>query len=573
MHSENSRQYEQAVNLAEAGRYEPALQQMLGYLQTSPSDGKALNDAGTILFCMQRGAEAIAYFEKALTLCRGDELTQVYWNLCEACIQEDQPDKAAALFATMHERGILNVDILNRTAEKFLRLNNLGGAVETLLTSLDLSADQDVLRPMLEIIRSHRARITIAADQETPLVHTLRSSLEKRFPAQTLLANDFAALADRMQQSPAFIFAGAGTLLKHGLDLPKSGKIFVVLEEGDLYDPSVSQIRWSAADTVVACASADAIASFRERTRMRNVIQAQAVIEPLSASVHEKKAGKRIAAVGPWTFRHNPMFLLQCFQKLHYLDADMRLYLAGDFQDEGLERYIQTMAQTMDLDSVIFFEGPIKNWNKWLRDKHFIVSTAIDSSAMASVWAAMSGGLKPVVHHFDGSGSMLPGEYLFTLAEDFCRQIQSADYQPAVYHGLARQQFEKHGVAHKLHMMISRIERTAGSAPEAVAQTISPAAAAMPAGALNLTHTVETQPSAPSVSQIAEQALTASRSLQEMMRQSQSMRQSHEPSIQLQTRPQPPVPVQESLMVPQGGLSVESFLDAEPSAVPFARRT
>ncbi len=83
MHSETlTRQYEQALTLAEAGQYGQALEQMLGYLKASPSDGKALNDAGTILFCMQRGTEAIAYFEKALTVCRGDELTQVYWNLC-----------------------------------------------------------------------------------------------------------------------------------------------------------------------------------------------------------------------------------------------------------------------------------------------------------------------------------------------------------------------------------------------------------------------------------------------------------------------------------------------------------
>ncbi|MHC4770870.1 MAG: hypothetical protein ACYS8O_03575 [Planctomycetota bacterium] len=73
MHSDSAaQQYEQALALAEAGQHEQALEQIVNYLQVMPNDGKAFNDAGTLLFCMQRGRDAIVYFEKALQLCEGD---------------------------------------------------------------------------------------------------------------------------------------------------------------------------------------------------------------------------------------------------------------------------------------------------------------------------------------------------------------------------------------------------------------------------------------------------------------------------------------------------------------------
>ena len=60
MHSDSAaQQYEQALALAEAGQHEQALEQIVNYLQVMPNDGKAFNDAGTLLFCMQRGRDAI----------------------------------------------------------------------------------------------------------------------------------------------------------------------------------------------------------------------------------------------------------------------------------------------------------------------------------------------------------------------------------------------------------------------------------------------------------------------------------------------------------------------------------
>jgi tetratricopeptide (TPR) repeat protein len=565
-----TRQYEQALSLAEAGQYAQALDQMLGYLKASPLDGKALNDAGTLLFCMQRGGEAIVYFEKALAICSGDELTQVQWNLCEVYLQEGMPEKAAELFGPMRRQGTINADILNRAADAFLKKQDLGGAVETLLLSMTLYPDQEVLKPMLEIIRSHRQRVLLAADSSTAFVQTLKNTLEKRMPLDVVIGHP-DAMSEKVQQAGTVIFAGAGKMLGYGLSLPKSCRTIVVLGEGDLYHWSVLQAHWKAADTILASASTEAIEDFRELTGVDSVVQVRPAAEPLTDIAQEKKPGKRIAAVGPWGMRLNPMFLIQCFQKLHYLDADMRLHFAGEFEDAGLERYIRSAVEAMDLDTVVFFDGPVKNLNRWFRDKHFVASTAIDSSAMNSIWAGMACGLKPVVHRFADAESWIDKRFMFTLAEDFCRQIQTAGYEPAIYQAMAQEQFESANVIRRLNAILCRWE-----------QASKPLSEALPQGAVHqqsvhvpvFEHTSQNRfAEAGSMQQpigsAAEQAMSVTRKLKELLLEQPSNVCSETEPVQL---PAAASAHEIQFKCNQERFSVEPYLDTEPSAVPFAQR-
>ena len=57
------------------------------------------------------------------------------------------------LFDDMEQMDILNADVLNRTANVLLSDDNLSEAVKLLNWSLELSPDQEVLPPMIEVIR------------------------------------------------------------------------------------------------------------------------------------------------------------------------------------------------------------------------------------------------------------------------------------------------------------------------------------------------------------------------------------------------------------------------------------
>jgi len=143
--------------------------------------------------------------------------------------------------------------------------------------------------------------------------------------------------------------------------------------------------------------------------------------------------GKNIACVGHINTRKNPMFLLQCMQKLHYMDPGYRLYFAGDFQDAMLEQYVRDMVRALGLQDVVFFDGWQDNVASWLADKHYLVSASIGESQGLGVLEGMASGMKQVIHRFPAVEEIFPAEYVFNISEEFCRQIVEGEYEPARY--------------------------------------------------------------------------------------------------------------------------------------------
>jgi tetratricopeptide (TPR) repeat protein len=144
--------YTEALELAEDGKSQEALACIQEYLATSPHDAEALNDTGAILFSLGYTEEAVNHLAKARQLC--PNAAEILWNLAEAYLALDNPRHAIELFEEMQILGILNADLLNRTADSCLKNDLLAEAVKMLERSLELSPDQEVLRPMIDVIRS-----------------------------------------------------------------------------------------------------------------------------------------------------------------------------------------------------------------------------------------------------------------------------------------------------------------------------------------------------------------------------------------------------------------------------------
>lgn len=144
--------YEKGLHLAESGQHPEALECIQQYLSDHPEDIEVLNDTAAILFCMERTDEAIEYLSKANDL--DADCPEVRWNLVEACLSSGRPKEASRHFAAMESMNILNVDTLNRTANQFIQNENYQDAVDTLQWSLKMIPDQEILKPMIEIVQS-----------------------------------------------------------------------------------------------------------------------------------------------------------------------------------------------------------------------------------------------------------------------------------------------------------------------------------------------------------------------------------------------------------------------------------
>ena len=148
--SDKSKDYQRILELAEAGKYVEALACIQEYLISTPNDTEALNDTGAILHCLDRSDEAINHLVKARNL--QPDSAEIIWNLSETYLAVGKATEATELFDDMERMGVLNADILNRTADVFLNENNLSDAVKVLNRSLELSPNQEILHPMIEVI-------------------------------------------------------------------------------------------------------------------------------------------------------------------------------------------------------------------------------------------------------------------------------------------------------------------------------------------------------------------------------------------------------------------------------------
>ena len=151
MTTETDPNYQKGLELAETGKHEQALACIQEHLQTKPDDAEVLNDAGAILHCLGRSDEAIEHFVKAKEN-QGDS-AEIMWNLSEAYLAAGRAKEAMSLFGDMERMGILNVDLLNRTANLFLDQDAPADALDMLLWSQRICPEQEILEPMIEIIR------------------------------------------------------------------------------------------------------------------------------------------------------------------------------------------------------------------------------------------------------------------------------------------------------------------------------------------------------------------------------------------------------------------------------------
>ena len=429
--------YHKGLELAEAGRHKEALECIQLHLANSPNDAQAINDAGAILHCLGRSDEAIEYFRKARAMV--SDSAEVVWNLAEAYLAVGNARHTVELFEDMARMGILNADVLNRTANMFLDQGDKANAIETLLRSLSICPSQDVLKPMVEVVRNKRPKIAffcgLAGDVK--FLTDIYNFAEERFQVKFYDGRDINRIHDLMRWSDISWFEWATDVAVEASKLPKTCKIIVRLHRFEAYTDWPSKMRWENVDTLITVGN-----SFVRDALLRQVpaLEARTRVVTIPNGVNLQKyefidrpRGKNLACIGYLNMRKNPMLLLQCMQKLHYIDPQYKLYFAGVFQDASLEQYVRYMIKALDITDVVFFDGWQDDINTWLEDKHYIISTSIGESQGMGVLEAMACGIKPVIHNFPGADQIFPPECLFNINEEFCRQVCSENYEPRSY--------------------------------------------------------------------------------------------------------------------------------------------
>lgn len=465
--------YERGQTLAEQGRHEEALACMQEHLLDAPDDGEALNDAGALLHALGRYDEAAGHLHRALEHL-GDERGQALWNLAEVYLASGRPDEVMDLFDKMAAADLLSADLVNRTAEAFVSRGRTPEAIEALLRTLTVAPGQkDLIAPMLDMLKSSRAKIAFFCDSDQmSFLPAILDFVGKRFPVRLMRGMNKQHLVDNLSWCDIAWFEWCTSQVVLATRLPKVCRTVVRLHRYEAYESWPEQVDWDKVDRLIL------VGSTPVRSRLRRLVpgleeRTQVVTIPSGVDLEkfellDRPRGKDLACVANLRMLKNPMFLLQCFHRLHEIDPEYRLFFAGVYLDEVLYEYLEAMVDELGLRDCVFFDGWQDDVSAWLAEKHYLVSGSIVESQGLSILEGMARGLRPVIHTFPGCRDFYPDEYLFRTPEEFCRQILEAPYEPAAYRRFVEEKYPLAGQLASVDTLLRELEANPLPAPDHV---------------------------------------------------------------------------------------------------------
>jgi glycosyltransferase involved in cell wall biosynthesis len=458
---EKGNDYEKGLEFVKIGDYHQALDCMERHLKENGGDAQIFNDTGAILHCLGRSNEAVTYFTKARNL--KNESAEIIWNLAEAYLAIGRAQEAERLFNDMEKKNILNIDVLNRTANVFLNQGNKAGAIEMLIRSLQICPEQEILSPMVQVIRSKRPKLAFFCGGDgMTFLKDIYEFLQYRYEVRLFQGSTEEELKDLMQWSDISWFEWCTDMAVIGSKQPKQCENIIRLHRYEAYGPWPRQINWQNIDTLITIGN-----SFVRDILSQNVpdIEKQTSIITIPNGVNldkyefiERPRGKNIAFLCNIRAVKNPAMVLQCMQKLHYIDPEYRLFFAGQFVDQAIEQYVRYMVDTLGLNEVVFFDGWQEHIRSWLNDKSYIVSTSFIESQGMGILEAMACGLKPVIHNFPGANEIFNCDYLFNIAEEFCDRILADSYEPQQYRRYVEENYSQKDQLAKINNILIQIE-------------------------------------------------------------------------------------------------------------------
>ncbi|MHC4286051.1 MAG: tetratricopeptide repeat protein, partial [Planctomycetota bacterium] len=238
-----SNHHQKGLELAEAGKYQEALACIQEHLCTAPDDAQALNDAGAILYCLGRSDEAIDHFVKARNF--KTDSADILWNLAEAYLAVGRVKEAVQLFDDMERMGILKAEVLNRTANGFLAQDNKAGAIELLQHSLEISPEQKILQPMIEVIRSKMPKVAFFCGSEgMRFLNEVAGFIKQQFEVRFFEDQTEEELEEVMKWSDISWFEQCANLAVTASKLPKLCGNIIRLDHYDVYKQWPQQVNW-----------------------------------------------------------------------------------------------------------------------------------------------------------------------------------------------------------------------------------------------------------------------------------------------------------------------------------------
>ncbi|TGB00739.1 FkbM family methyltransferase [Halobacillus salinus] len=255
-------------------------------------------------------------------------------------------------------------------------------------------------------------------------------------------------------------FEWCDELLIHGsqLAIAKHKKVICRIHSYEVFTNYVRRVNWKVVDQVIFVA--EHIRQYAV-THTPGLLREQTVVIPNGIKMEkhafkERTEGFKIAHVGYINFKKGPMLLLHAFHAIHKKDSRYELYIAGTFQEPRYYLYFNQMIKELGLEKSVFIEGWQQDIDRWLEDKHYLLSSSVLESQHLSVMEAMAKGIKPLVHNFVGAKSIYSEEFVWSSIDELIDMVTKGSYDSHAYRGFVQDNYAFDVQMHKIRALVKK---------------------------------------------------------------------------------------------------------------------
>jgi len=215
-------------------------------------------------------------------------------------------------------------------------------------------------------------------------------------------------------------------------------KILAQFRSYELFTDMPADVNWSNVDRVMFVADhvrQRALAKFPTLNNTTVLMNTDG-IDLDKFTFRHRSPGFDIGWVGFLNHKKNIPLLLHIAQDY----PAYTFHVAGEFQDERLEVFVEHFIRTRSLRNVRL-HGRVDDMNAFLDDKQFILSTSLWEGTHTAVLEGMAKGLKPLIYNWPGAENIYCRQWLFNSPADLKWKLRGETFDSKQYRQWVEQRF------------------------------------------------------------------------------------------------------------------------------------
>jgi tetratricopeptide (TPR) repeat protein len=423
-----------AENLAKDNRYKEALEMVESCLEEDPGNLRALKGHGIVCQKLSMNDEAINSFKRIIDIDENQHESRKL--LCLSLLATNKFQELEEQLNILLEKNSGNHSLVAFVAQLSSSIGKTADALDLIDSAIQISPQSNYLEyyDIKALISglprpsrvSRRPTISVCcAPGMDSFIHDIIKGLNPYFDISPCISSTPQDHINAIMKSD-IVWLEWGNQLTSYLSQQKNilqGKQVVIrIHSYEVFDNLVDSINFDSVTDIVFVS-----AFLRDLFLKRNLkLPAGIRIHVIHNGIDIRKfryaprgdSRINLAFLAFISYKKDPMVLMQAYAFLHKRHSEIKLHIAGKFQDYRYELGIPHFLKECGIIDSTKYYGHINNVHEWLMDKDYILCTSVFESQGVSLLESMSRGCRPLIYNFPGASQIYPSNYLWTTFDD-----------------------------------------------------------------------------------------------------------------------------------------------------------